>query len=67
MDMVEVLIGQVWQNIKDQQKVIIKDLTNKIVVAQNLTSDSMFFDTIFNFTANYRLVDENYFTANAKA
>ena len=65
--MVEVLIGQVWQNIKDQQKVIIKDVTNKIVVAQNLASDSMFFDTTFNFTANYRLVDENYFTAKAKA
>ena len=67
MDLVEVLIGQVWQNIKDQQKVIIKDVTNKIVVAQHLASDSMFFDTIFNFTANYRLVDENYFTAKAKA
>lgn len=65
--MVEVLIGQVWQNIKDQQKVIIKDVTNKVVVAQNLAGNSMFFDTTFNFTANYRLVDENYFTANAKA
>jgi hypothetical protein len=64
--MVEVLVGQVWQNIKDQQKVIVKDVTNKIVVAQNLAGDSMFFDTVFNFTANYRLVD-NYFTAKAKA
>ena len=65
--MVEVLVGQFWQNIEDGQKVIVKDVTNKIVVAQNLVGDSMFFDTVFNFTANYRLVDDNYFTANAKA
>ena len=65
--MVEVLVGQVWQNIKDEQKVIVKDVTNKIVVAQNLASECMFFDTVFSFTANYRLVNDNYFTAKAKA
>lgn len=65
--MVEVLVGQFWQNIEDGQKVIVKDVTNKIVVAQNLVGDAMFFDTVFNFTANYRLVNDNYFTANAKA
>ncbi|MFY9225385.1 MAG: hypothetical protein WAQ98_22105 [Blastocatellia bacterium] len=65
--MAEVSIGQVWQNIDNANKVIVRDVTHKIVVAQNLAGDSMFFDTVFNFTANYRLVDENYFTAKAKA
>ena len=65
--MVEVLVGQVWQNIKDGQKAIVKDVTNKVVVAQNLAGNSMFFDTVFNFTANYRLVDDNYLTAKTRA
>ncbi len=65
--MVEVLVGQVWQNIKDEQKVIVKDVTNKIVVAQHLAGDSMFFDTVFSFTANHRLINDNYLTAKAKA
>lgn len=63
--MAEVSIGQVWQNIDNADKVIVRDVTHKIVVAQNLVHDSMFFDTIFRFIANYKLVRDNYLVAKA--
>ncbi|MFY9223157.1 MAG: hypothetical protein WAQ98_10825 [Blastocatellia bacterium] len=63
--MAEVSIGQVWQNIDNADKVIVRDVTHKIVVAQNLVEDSMFFDTILHFIANYKLVRDNYLVAKA--
>ncbi|MFY9221361.1 MAG: hypothetical protein WAQ98_01755 [Blastocatellia bacterium] len=60
-----IVIGQVWQHVNTQYQVIVKDVENKIVVVEDLTDQSIFYDTVFNFVAEHKLIKESYFSATS--
>lgn len=57
--MEQVKVGQVWQNLTNQNEIVIKDLQNKIVVAEVTKTKGLVFDTVFNLVKSYKLIKEN--------
>ncbi|MFY9224557.1 MAG: hypothetical protein WAQ98_17920 [Blastocatellia bacterium] len=57
--MEQVKVGQIWQNLTNQNEIVIKDLQNKIVVAEVTKTKGLVFDTVFNLVKSYKLIKEN--------
>lgn len=57
--MEQVKVGQVWQSLTNQNEIVIKDLQNKIVVAEVTKTKGLVFDTVFNLVKSYKLIKEN--------
>ncbi len=57
--MEQVKVGQTWQSLTNQNEIVIKDLQNKIVVAEVTKTKGLVFDTVFNLVKSYKLIKEN--------
>lgn len=57
--MEQVKVGQTWQSLSNQNEIVIKDLQNKIVVAEVVKTKGLVFDTVFNLVNSYKLIKEN--------
>lgn len=61
--MEQVKVGQTWQSLSNQNEIVIKDLQNKIVVAEVTKTKGLVFDTVFNLVNSYKLIKESISTS----
>ncbi|MBK7992119.1 MAG: hypothetical protein IPK14_01530 [Blastocatellia bacterium] len=61
--MQQVKVGQTWQSLSNQNEIVIKDLQNKIVVAEVTKTKGLVFDTVFNLVNSYKLIKESISTS----